>query len=176
MTEAWQIWLLVILIIFTLYLIGFLYSYSRIRHFSKSMSLRIKSMSVILVEKKDVLLTLLALYDEEGIHLDSAEKKAAEKVRWVRVEVKNEKKVLEIVDTFSILQKRLSYLAEANRFLKKDTSYQIHKSALDDLDGNYRRIVALYNHDLVLYDYWRKTFLYRPIYAILPIKKWERLP
>lgn len=176
MTEAWQIWLLVILIILSLYLIGFIYVFSRIRHFSKSMNLRIKSISVILVEKKDVLLTLLAVYDEEGVRLDSAENKAAQKVRWVKVEVKDEKEVLEIVETFSVLQKRLSYLAEANRHLKEDRSYQIHKSALDDLDSNYRRIVALYNHDVTLYDYWRKTFLYRPIFSLLHLKKWERLP
>lgn len=176
MTEAWQVWLLVLSILLGIYLLFAIYVVQRLYHYSSSMAQRLKAINVILAEKKEILLTMLVLYDEEGIHLDTAESKAAEKVRWLKIETKDVQQVIEIVETFDVLQKRLSYLAENDGHIKENRSYQIHKSALDDLDGNYRRIVALFDHDLALYKYWKKNLLYRHIFEVLPLTEWQRLP
>ncbi len=173
--QWWQILLYVLAVIGLLYLISFFYCLSNILAFKEKLKKRLIALSVLFAEKKDILLSMYALFDKAAAHLDSAEKDSAAKVRWLKTQATKEKEVEEVSQTLNDLQKRLTLLAEAESYLKAGEDYLVFSSALKDLDANYRRIVAVYNSEVSGYEYWRKTPFFFVLFWLCGFRKRNRL-
>ncbi len=173
--EWWQILLYVLAVLILLYLVGFFFGLSSLLSFRKKLQKRLVALSVLFAEKKDILLSLYALFDEAHIRLDSAEKDGAAKVRWLKTQVLKEEDVAEVAETLNFLQKRLTLLAESESYIKAGDDYRFFSSILQDLDTNYRRIVAVYNTEVNGYEYWRRAPIYFPLFWLCGFRKRQRL-
>jgi hypothetical protein len=143
--------------------------------FRKKLKKRIIALSVLFAEKKDLLLSMYALFDKAAAHLDSVEKDSAAKVRWLKTQVVKEAEIEEVDSILNDLQKRLTLLAEAESYLKAGEDYQVFSSALKDLDANYRRIVAVYNSEVSGYEYWRRSPFFFILFWVCGFRKRNHL-
>jgi sulfur carrier protein ThiS len=172
----WWLWLLWILgVVGLLYLAGFFICLGSLLNFRSRLRKRTRALSVLFAEKKDILLSMYALFVKANIPLQPADKDEATKVRWVLTDVKQSSDTLAVNATLSSFEKHLSYLAQGQEIIEKDAHYLDSFSALQDLDMNYRRIAAVYNSDLVGYDYWRKHPLYGFWFWVDGFKEQKRL-
>lgn len=170
-----QVLYLVLVIVGLLYLAFFVVFLSFLLHFRSELKKNVVALSVIFAEKKDVLLSLYALFDNASVPLDDADKESAAKVRWLKTNVVKDYDAEKVSLALQDLQCRLTLLAENESYIKVSEDFQAYMSTLNDLDRNYHRVVAVYNTALNGYDYWRKALLYRFFFWLFGFRKKSRL-
>jgi hypothetical protein len=174
-TSASQIIVWVLAISLLLWAFWGIYCLFALLSFRDRMRNRLVGLSVLFSEKKDVLLSLNALFDRAKVPLEDADQDAAMKVRWLKTDVVKDEDVETINENLQHLQKRLALLSEEESYIKRDEDFEGYVNSLKDLDNNYHRIVALYNSDLTGYEYWRKRPLYFPIFWLFGLRAKKRL-
>ncbi len=171
--EWWQILLYVISIILVIYLFGMFYALECIITFRSRLKKKTLAISLLLSEKRDVLLSMLSLLEDQ-IEDESTKENAAQ-VRWLKMDNLQSKEIDNYLATMSSLQKRLVLFANSTEF-KNNDNYLTYFELLSDLDANYRKIAAIFNSDVVGYEYWRKTPLFRPLFFVFGFREIKRLP
>ncbi len=106
---------------------------------------------------------------------DESTKEEATQVRWLKINKLQPKEIENCLNLLSSLQKRLVLFANNNEYGKSE-EFQEYFDILNDLDANYRKTAAIYNSDLLGYEYWRKTPLFRFWFLVLRFKEIKRLP
>lgn len=144
-------------------------------NFRDKMAKRLVALSILFEEKKEVLLSLYALYDKAKVPLDDADKDAAMKVRWLKAAIVKDDDVKSIVSTLSDLERRLTLLSEEESYIKESEDFVDYMATLADLEASYHRIAAAYNSDLLGYEYWRKRPLYRWIFFLCRFREKQRI-
>jgi hypothetical protein len=167
--------ILITAIVVFLYVLFFILFLIFLLHFNRELKKNAVALTVIFAEKKDVLLSLYALYDKASVPLDDADKEATAKVRWLKTNVLKGSEIEAVAQDLSMLQRRLTLLAENETYIKRSEDFQAYKNTLGDLDVNYHRVVAVYNRALNGYEYWRKVLLYRLWFWLLGFRKRARL-
>ena len=170
-----QVLYLILAIMGLLYLAFFVLIFCFLFHFRSELRKNLVALSVIFAEKKDVLLSLFALFDKASVPLDDADKESAAKVRWLKTNVVKDKEAESVAFSLNDLLRRLTLLAENESYIKVSEDFQAYRSTLEDLDKNYHRVVAVYNTALNGYDYWRKVFIYRLFFWLFGFRKKSRL-
>jgi hypothetical protein len=173
--EPLTILYIVLAALLALYILGLIYCFFAILDFRGRLKKRIAALSVLFGEKKDVLMSLADYYRKADLDLTDEDNKALALVASTDCKNVKEKEAQEIHDMLSSFEKRLTYLGASNAWIRRGDEYQSLAAVLSDLDANYRRIVAIYNSDLVGYEYWRKTPLYRLWLYLLGFRKKKRL-
>ncbi len=72
--------------------------------------------------------------------------------------------------TLSALRDELLFLIEANNLPLDEDVIQIKNNVLE-LDSNYRTLIAMYNADVLGYNYWINVFPARYVYKLLGWRK-----
>lgn len=171
----WNVFYWVLGILALIYIFLLIFTLSFLLSFKGRLKRKTTAFLVLLSEKKEVLLSLVSLYQELGAHYEEAD------LEWIRKVTLIEKKKIKGSDivplnaTLSNLEKRLRYIASSNKSLQENENFISLISLLDDLNSNYRRMVATYNSDLVGYEYWRKQPLYRGWFFLFGFRKKERI-
>lgn len=133
------------------------------------------AISILLSEKKDVLLSMYAIIDNSPSLTDEAMKNMTTQVRWLQTAELKAENIEESISILSSLQKQLLMSSTING-LNKDDEFETHREMLIDLDANYRRTAAIFNSDVLGYEYWRKTPLFRFWFFIFGFRTIKRLP
>lgn len=170
-----SIFLYVLAVLLVLYLGFFVYVLMSLLSFQGKLNKRLIAFSVLLREKKDVLSTLYNLLDEKGVSIDTLTKESCAKMCWLKIDSLKENELHTVSSTISDLQKRLTLLVSLDDALSKDEEVLRLLSALIDIDGNYRRITATYNSEIIGYEYWRKMWLYSWFFFLVGFRKRNRL-
>jgi hypothetical protein len=157
------------------YLFFAIYTIIVLVDFKEKLRKRFVALSVVYAEKKDVLLSLYALYAKAKLPLDGEMKLAKKGVVELQTEAEDETMASAIVAELSAFQRRLALLGEEERYIQQSPDYVSYMNSLKDLDNNYHRIIAAYNTDLAGYEYWRKRMIYRWLTWLLGFRKRERL-
>ena len=171
--EWWQILLYVVSILFVIYVFVFFYALECLLTFRSRLKKRTLAISLLISEKKDVLLSMLALMEKDI--KDDSTKEEATQVRWLKVDKLQPKEIENCLSLLSFLQKRLVLFANNNEY-ESNEEYHTYFEILSDLDANYRKTAAIYNSDVLGYEYWRKTPLFRGLFFLLRFKEIKRLP
>lgn len=166
-----EIFLIVLAVLLVLYIGFFFYVLGSVSAFNTSLNKRLIALSVLLSEKKDVLLSLYALFDENGALFNSDIKDSCAKVCWLQIDKLDEEGVTSASILLSDLQKRLTLLFTQNEKLISLKDSKGYFATLLDLDGNYRRIISTFNADIIGYEYWRKMWLYSWCFFLLGFRK-----
>ncbi len=158
-----------------LYLLGFLLCYIFLLGFNRKLKKRVTAFSILFSEKIEALLALYHSFKEAKVKFSEADLEAVRNVANLKNKRIKGSDIPFYRETISTLEKRLHYLAEENSWLKKEEDYETMLSLLNDLNANYRRIVATYNSDLLGYEYWRKQILYSFLFYLFGFREKSRI-
>lgn len=171
----WRIFALVVTIMLVLYLIGFFYCFALLHSFKKKLKKRIVGVSIVFSEKKELLLALDAYYRDAKMEYEEEDLACVREVASLNNGRIKEADIPYYRDSLQKLEKRLRFKADSNSWIKAGSDYETMTSFLTDLNKNYRRIVAIYNSDLLGYEYWRRRWPYHYLFVLLGFRKKERL-
>ncbi len=172
---GWKIAYLLLAIGAIVYLIGFFSCFISLLGFKRKLAKRIAALSIVFSEKREVLLALDTYYREAKMECSEADLECVRKVAAMQEKRIKDTDVPFYYETLSSLEKRLRYLADSNSWIKAGDDFETMLSLLSDLNGNYRRIAAVYNSDLLGYEYWRKQIFYRLWFFLFGFRKKERI-
>jgi hypothetical protein len=167
------LWVLAILIL--VYLLWFLYGLISLQSFTRSMKRKLKVTGVLFAGKRDVLLSLFGLCKKQGAEIDSDEADLATRARWTSFEIKRAEQAARADLDLRRFEKLIMGFVKERPEISKLKEYGILKESLDDLNLNYRRIVANYDSDLIGYDYWRRHPLFRYLFLLFGFRERKRL-
>lgn len=171
----WKIIVLILIIAAILYLIGFFYCLATLMYFKRKIAKRVAALSIVYSEKREVLLALDEYFRTANMELDENDIGCVEAVRALKGGRLKEKDIMFQQETLSALEKRLRFKAGLNSWVKAGSDYETMISFLGDLNRSYRKIVAVYNSDLLGYEYWRKQPVYKYLFFIFGFRQKERI-
>ena len=173
--EWWQLLLYILAIIALIWLALLAIDISSILGFKSKLEKRTVAFSVLFMEKKDILLTIYAMFDEKKAEFSSSLNKAAAQVRWMKLEAMKGEEIENNVNLLNDFEKRLALLGHKYPFFENDEDYEIYWTTLQDLNANYRRNVANYNSEVLGYESWRKFIIFRPFTYLFGFREKKRL-
>ena len=171
--EWWRIFLYVISILLVLYAFGLFYALECIFTFKEKIRKKTLAISILLSEKRDVLLSLFSLMEKDVT--DKSILTSLEMVNSLSLEKLKCQDIEHAIALLTNLQKQLVMFANSNGYSNNE-DYETYFGLLTDLDMNYRKMTAVFNSDITGYDYWRKTPLFRGLLYIFGFREVKRLP
>lgn len=173
--DGLRVFLYILLAVLVVYLTFFFYALSCLVSFQTRLNARLRALGVIYEEKKSLLGALYVELDRKGVPLSGEIKALCAKTGWLNLKNVREKDLPNVSLTLSSFQKRLSFLLAANPEIQKEGDIARYIGTLRDLDANIRHITALYNQEIVAYEYWRKLWGYYPLFFVFGFRKRNRL-
>lgn len=166
-----QIMILIATIIAIAYILGFAYVSGRLLYFRRSLKKSLMGASIIMSQKKEVLLSLAKYFRDSGAKLTKDDEVALTKVRWLKTEAKTAEEANAANALLKAFEKRISYIEATHPEIPKGDELSWLSDALYDLNFNYRRVTATFNSESIGFNYWRKSFFYRPWFFLFRVKK-----
>ena len=169
--ETWQIILLIISIIIVLYIILFVTNIVFIFSFKSILRKHNKSLSVILNTKYDNLKRLVLILEKHQVELD---KDLVDKLNSLNPKdfaKQYTKECKEARDVLSQLRNNITYISTLYPNLEKHNEFQLAKDNVIELDDVYRINIAMYNADVLGYNYWIRFLPFRYVFLLFKLKK-----
>ncbi len=152
--QAYQIILLIVLILAFLYFIVLFFVFSHVLEFNKRMNKKLRAMNILLSERAQLLGTIGDDFLSMKVVFSKADKEALSNLSSLKFDTSRYERVCENSAIIDNAAKHISFLASTNKWATKSEVYISSKALLDDIDKNFRQCSVLYNGDLVAYNYW----------------------
>lgn len=152
--EAYQIIILVALLLLFVYVGAFLLILSNSLAFSRRLRKRAQAMLVLIYEKQEVLLSWFELLEKEKAPFSEEDLRLFSSVKGMNLAKPSVEEWTACLSSFKEAQMRLGFLSEEAGLDDSHEEKSSYVSALHDLDFNYRQSSAVYNADVVAYNYW----------------------
>ena len=143
-----------------------------VRSLLKDIKRKEQSINIVMAQKYDLLIALGNLMVEKGIELSKNISETLNLKNHEKLKVYNTMKRLSIKTLLTKTVDTMFYIAETNK-IGEDIKYLILKKSIQDIDVHHRKSIASYNSQVVAYNYWIKTWLFRPVSLILRLKEKE---
>ena len=143
-----------------------------VRSLLKDIKRKEQSINIVMAQKYDLLIALGNLMVEKGIELPKNISETLNLKNHEKLKVYNTMKRLSIKTLLTKTVDTMFYIAETNK-IGEDIKYLILKKSIQDIDVHHRKSIASYNSQVVAYNYWIKTWLFRPVSLILRLKEKE---
>lgn len=153
----------------------FIYVVSMILSFKSKLEKREVAFSVLFSEKQEILLTIFGMFDAHKEDFKSSLVDLTTQVRWIKFDKLKNEDIDKIAFMLNDLEKALARMGHKYKEFDKNKDYTICWNTIADINSNYRRNVANYDSEIEGYEYWRRFLIFRPILAILPFKKMNRV-
>lgn len=168
--EAYQIVLLVLGIILGLYILLFIMDVVFVLMFRKIFIKHNKALEVFLHYKYDNIKKLLTILDKYNVRIGDKYLRMFDEINPDCFSNQESKSCLESRTSLSMLRDELVYLAEQNERLSKHGEIRQAKNNIIEMDANYRSLIAMYNADVLGFNYWISFFPTRFFYRLLKVK------
>lgn len=168
--EAYQIVLLVIGIIAGLYLLLVVMDVIFVLTFRKIFIKHNKALEVFLHYKYDNIKKLLTILDKYNVRIGDKYLRMFDEINPDCFSNQESKLCLEARTSLSMLRDELVYLAEQNERLSKHGEIRQAKNNITEMDANYRNLIAMYNADVLGFNYWISFIPTRYIYKLLKVQ------
>jgi len=168
--EAYQIVLLVLGIILGLYILLFIMDVVFVLMFRKIFIKHNKALEVFLHYKYDNIKKLLTILDKYNVRIGDKYLRMFDEINPDCFSNQESKLCLESRTSLSMLRDELVYLAEQNERLSKHGEIRQAKNNIIEMDANYRSLIAMYNADVLGFNYWISFFPTRFFYRLLKVK------
>ncbi len=132
-----------------------------------------KALRVILYTEYDVIDKLIKLLKEDKASVDENILATFNRIKLEDFDKIDSVQCLESRKTLFYLRSELLSIGNSNELIKKDNRFIECKNSILELDKVYRNSIAMYNADVLGYNYWIMFLPYRFIYKIFKIKKKE---
>lgn len=143
-----------------------------VRSLLKDIKRKEQSINIVMAQKYDLLIALGNLMVEKGIELSKNISETLNLKNHEKLKVYNTMERLSIKTLLTKTVDTMFYIAETNK-IGEDIKYLSLKKSIQDIDVHHRKSIASYNSQVVAYNYWIKTWLFRPVSLILRLKEKE---
>ena len=169
--EPWQITLLVIGIIFLGYVLLFITNIGFVHFFKSTLRKHNKALAVILNTKYDNLSKLINITKKLGETFDEDLLNKFYSLEPKDFAKQYTEKCKDARDILSLLKNQIIYLSSTNPSLEKHNEFQLLKDNVIELDVVYRVNIAMYNADVLGYNYWIRFLPFRYVFLLLKFKE-----
>ena len=132
-----------------------------------------KSLGVILMSKLDNIRLLFDIMIRLGVEVDEKFLLIFKEIRIEDLLSQDTPECASIRSKLSMLRDEAMFIASKNSFLEKHDEFRIAKRNVLESDNVYRINIAMYNADVLGYNYWIGFLPTRYIYKILKVKRKE---
>ena len=168
--EAYQIVLLVLGIILGLYILMVIMDVIFVLMFRKIFIKHNKALEVFLHYKYDNIKKLLTILDKYNVKIGDKYIRMFDEINPECFSNQESRACLEARASLSALRDELVYLAEKNERLSKHGEIRQAKNNITEMDANYRNLIAMYNADVLGFNYWVSFLPTRFIYKLLKVQ------
>ena len=168
-----EIVILTILIIAALYLLLVITDLIFVFTFNSILKKHNKSLSVILNTKYDNLKKILLIFEKLNIKINENILANFNKIKLSDLNKQYTASCKTARDTLSILRNEVLFVASNNPVLEKHNEFLMAKENILELDDVYRVNIAMYNADILGYNYWVRFLPCRYIFLLAKIKTKE---
>lgn len=169
--QPYQVILLVLMLIVFAYIAAFLYVFSHANDFSIGIKRKSDSLSVLLTEKTLALSNIDRLFKNSGVVYSNSQDKAVAEMNNIKLDHPNYEELIKSISSIKNVEGVLSSLSIDNQWVLVDENIGIEKDRVIDLDRNLRAGIALYNADVIAYNYWLSIPGYRLAMCLIGYKK-----
>ncbi len=173
--KPWQVLVLIGAIVLTLYVVLNVFVLHKVIASSAKLKQRQNALSIILSEKKEVLLSQIEGFRSVKVNIRDTDEEVFEKIRALELDTLKAEEVHDVAVLLRDGQSRFNYLSGKNPWATKTNEYDTFTLTGKDLDSNYHRAVMAYNTDLTAYNYWNSIPLCHWIPFLLGYRKRERI-
>lgn len=159
--EWWQILLLIFSILITVFLFAVFLDIAMVITFSQKLERRVKALSIILTEKKQLICLCYKDLESYSGKLSEIDESLYKKTLALNTESLEAEQINETEKTLRDAWARLDFAFEKQG---RDPKQQEIVENYRDLNANYRQCTASYNYDVTGYNYWIKV----PLASFLP--------
>lgn len=132
-----------------------------------------KAMNVMLMTKYDNIKKLIDVLDEIGCSVDVRLKKTFASIDTKLFISQDTIECKQVRDKLTYLQSEIFFLSRKNTFVENNDKFNVAKNNIIETDVVYRNTVAMYNADVLGYNYWIRFLPYRWLFLIFKIKEKE---
>jgi hypothetical protein len=133
-----------------------------------------QAINILMAQKFDLLVTLGKYMEQNDISIPETIKNSLNIGSYDRLKTLNTMERLNIKTLLNKTVNNIFFIAE-NNGLSENARYLTLKNSINEIDDHYRKNVALYNSQVMAYNYWIKFFIFRPIALICRYRKKEIL-
>jgi hypothetical protein len=130
-----------------------------------------KAMNVIIMTKYDNIQKLISVLDEIEFPIDAKLRDVFTSIDTKVFICQDTKECKQARDKLTYIQSEIFFLSRKHSALETNDKYVIAKNNILETDVVYRNTVAMYNADVLGYNYWIRFMPYRWLFLILKIKK-----
>lgn len=132
-----------------------------------------KAMNVMLMTKYDNIKKIIDILDEIGSSLDVRLKKTFTSIDPKLFASQDTIQCKQARDKLTYLQSEIFFLSRKNTFVENNDKFTVAKNNITETDVVYRNTVAMYNADVLGYNYWIRFLPYRWLFLMFKIKEKE---
>lgn len=139
--------------------------------FSSILKKHTKGMTVVVNAKYENIKKIYSLFEKYGV---SVEERILDALKNIDVEALSKHDTLEgenVRNVLSYLKDEANFIANKNKEVLEKPDFQAAKQYINELDVQYRSNIAMYNADVLGYNYWISFLPCRFIYKIFKVKK-----
>ena len=154
-----------------IYAVLLIVSISFVTSFASILSHHNNDLSVILTNKRDVLVTLSSLLSNDSIKLDKKQLDALVNFDIKRIENQSKEDAKKARDELTSLSEYLLLKVSENNKENASDEYRRVMENIQELDNVYRQRLMMYNADVLGYNFWISFFPTRFVFKIFRLKK-----
>ena len=130
-----------------------------------------KGMTVVMNAKYDIIKKVYALFDKYGVEVDQKLKDALNNIDTSALSKHDTKEGEDVRNILSYLKDEANFAANRNKEILEKQDFQSTKTYINELDVQYRSNIAMYNADVLGYNYWISFLPCRFVLKIFRVKK-----
>lgn len=171
MLEPWEIVLLVVLGLITLYLLFVIMDAIFVGSFLKMFDTHKKAMTVFMNVKYDNVKKLYEIMKQRGVVFDEKFNKLLMEIQRNDFNVPGSEEFKKTNDNLTFIKDEMLFIVRNQQNLEKHEELKLAKENVVQLDSQYRNTIAQYNADVLGYNYWISCFPTRYIWKLIKFKK-----
>ena len=139
--------------------------------FNKILKVHQKGLTILLKNKLDNLNRIFTLLNKNNVVIQEDDLTLLASIGIKDLENAQSERCLNAIKNLSYLTSQAIFLIASEEKLAKHQELQMARNYADELETNYRSMIAMYNADILGYNYWIKFLPCRYIFKILKFKE-----
>ena len=173
MSNGLRITLIVVSAVVAVWVLFLIVNLIFVASFSSIFKKHKKSVPVILYTKYEALNQLASLMKQSGIKLDNRYIALLSDISPNEFQEPGSQQFEKVKNMLSYLRDEMMFVANQNPEFKESFEFTQIKKNISDADLQYRNTVAMYNADVLGYNYWIRFLPCRFVFIIFRVKKKE---
>jgi len=171
MLQWYEILIIILGSIIFIYVLGFIVNLGFVTTFKRKINQHRKAIIIILTQKREALFNLIEIMEKNGLNVDPRYFALLQDIDIKIFEAFYSLEAKKSRETLSYVKQDLIGIANKSASFQKNEEYKLSALSIASLDEQFRYLVAVYNADVIGYNYWIK---FKPYAYIFLLNKSEK--